>query len=226
MKLCMFTPREMALERGWPGRIEGDRVIQLAAQTLQAFFTGGGSAREHAEYPLAEVDLLAPVMYPPTVRRFEGQTVDFEFANTASIYGPEVEIPFPQGTTSLDVSVGLAAMIGAEGAIDGYTLANTWLAPELPGAKNRDFALSIGPVVVTELERCTLRGSAAGRERQAEATLEPEWAEIVAYAMLNTRLRAGDLLIVDTGPCGLELRAGDVFELAAEEIGVLRNRIA
>ena len=50
LKLCMFSPRDRELERGWPGRIEGDRVIQLAAQTLQAFFTGGGQAREHAEY--------------------------------------------------------------------------------------------------------------------------------------------------------------------------------
>ena len=56
MKLCMFSPRT-ALERGWPGRIEGDRVIQLAAQTLQSFFTGGGRAREHAEYPLDDVEL-------------------------------------------------------------------------------------------------------------------------------------------------------------------------
>ena len=66
----MFTPRELALERGWPGRIEGDRVIQLAAQTLQSFFTGGGSAREHAEYALADVDLRPPVLRPPTVRDF------------------------------------------------------------------------------------------------------------------------------------------------------------
>ena len=35
----MFTPRELQLERGWPGIIEGDTVVQLAAQTLQAFFT-------------------------------------------------------------------------------------------------------------------------------------------------------------------------------------------
>jgi hypothetical protein len=45
----MFTPKALALERGWPGRIEGDRVIQLAAQTIQSYFTGGGVAREHAE---------------------------------------------------------------------------------------------------------------------------------------------------------------------------------
>ena len=55
----MFTPRDLALERGWPGRIEGDRVIQLAAQTLQSFFTGGGTAREHAEYALADAHARA-----------------------------------------------------------------------------------------------------------------------------------------------------------------------
>ena len=69
MKLCMFTPVEHEV-RGWPGRVEGDRVIQLAAQTLEAFFTGGGRAREHAEYPLAEVRFLAPVRRPPSVRDF------------------------------------------------------------------------------------------------------------------------------------------------------------
>src|SRR2546430_8155934 len=66
----MFTPRELALVRGWPGRIEGDKVVQLAAQTLQSFFTGGGNAREHAEFSLADVDLRAPVLHPPTVRDF------------------------------------------------------------------------------------------------------------------------------------------------------------
>ena len=57
MRLCMFTPRELALERGWPGRIEGDWVVQLAAQTLEAFFSGGGKAREHNVYPLEDVAL-------------------------------------------------------------------------------------------------------------------------------------------------------------------------
>src|SRR3954471_5902789 len=56
MKLCMFTPRELQLERGWPGVVEGDTVIQLAAQTLQSFFTGGGAARRHAEDDLADLD--------------------------------------------------------------------------------------------------------------------------------------------------------------------------
>src|SRR6185503_15259355 len=70
MKLCMFSPKGQDLRRGWPGRVEGDRVVQLAAQTLQSFFSGGGSAREHAEYPLDEVDLRPPVLHPPAVRDF------------------------------------------------------------------------------------------------------------------------------------------------------------
>ena len=50
MKLCMFHPVDTPMERGWVGRIEGDEVVHLAAQTLQHLFTGGGSARDHARY--------------------------------------------------------------------------------------------------------------------------------------------------------------------------------
>ena len=69
----MFSPGRQELERGWPGRIDGDTVVQLAAQTLQSFFTGGGGAREHAEYPLDDVLLRAPVLEPPAVRVFDGR---------------------------------------------------------------------------------------------------------------------------------------------------------
>src|SRR5476651_1699781 len=131
MKFCMFSPKGEDLPRGWPGRIDDDRVVQLAAQTLQAFFTGGGNAREHAEYALAEVDLRPPVIHPPTVRRFNEGSLDFEFLNTASIYGPEDEITFPTGATTIDSSAGIAALVGAEGEIGGYTLANIFVAPAL-----------------------------------------------------------------------------------------------
>ena len=125
VKLCMFTPRELALERGWPGRIEGDRVIQLAAQTLQSFFTGGGEAREHAEYALADVELRPPVLYPPAVRdfmafeehvanarRLRGGEVPkewyevpvFYFSNPSAIYGQDATVPYPDGTRSSTTS--------------------------------------------------------------------------------------------------------------------------
>jgi fumarylacetoacetate (FAA) hydrolase len=179
MKLCMFTPRELALERGWPGRIDGDRVIQLAAQTLQSFFTGGGEAREHAEYALADVDLRPPVLHPPSVRDFmafeqhvanarahRGQDVPkewyevpvFYFSNPAAIYGPEEPVPYPEGTQELDYELEAAAIIGVDGAIAGFTVMNDWSARDvqrqemrvgLGPAKGKDFATSFGPVVVT-----------------------------------------------------------------------------
>ena len=67
MRLCMFHPVGHPLERGWVGRVDGDRVLQLAAQTLQSFFTGGGTAREHAEYPL-EGGRAPRAGAPPAVR--------------------------------------------------------------------------------------------------------------------------------------------------------------
>ena len=94
----MFTPADAELERGWPGRIEGDTVVQLAAQTLQSFFTGGSAAREHAEYPLDDVILRAPVLEPPAVRLFDDAS-SFTFANPAAIRSPGA-LHHPAGGTA------------------------------------------------------------------------------------------------------------------------------
>jgi fumarylacetoacetate (FAA) hydrolase len=224
----MFTPKDRDLERGWPGRIEGDRVVQLAAQTLQAFFSGGGKAREHALYPLAEVRLRPPVLHPPSVRTFS-RGLDFYFSNPASIYGPDDEIPYPEGADELEYELGGAAIIAATGAIAGFTLVNHWRARGLPGPKSRDFATSLGPVVVTPDEYDGSGGPLAARvngDQQWRGTLEPpgSWEELRAYAARNTRLVPGDVLsfaIARGGP----VRRGDLVELEADAIGVLRNTI-
>ena len=193
MTLCMFSPADQDLERGWPGRIEGDAVVQLAAQTLQSFFTGGSSAREHAEYPLADVLLRAPVLEPPAVRLFEDAS-SFSFANPAAIRSPGAFVTRPDGR--LDVVTRRGGVIGLDGAIGGWTGLAEWRAPELAPPKDRDFALVLGPVVETEL--------ADGFE----------WEAARALAELNTRLRPGDLLAgpvralhedVASGPLELEI---------------------
>ena len=266
----MFTPRELALERGWPGRIEGDRVIQLAAQTLQSFFTGGGDAREHAEYALADVDLRPPVLHPPSVRDFmafeqhvanaralRGQPVPqewyeipvFYFSNPAAIFGPEDDVPYPEGTQELDYELEVAAMIGADGAIGGFTVMNDWSARDvqraemrvgLGPAKGKDFATSFGPVVVTPDEfdgaagEMVARVNGVERSRGALADMFWSWDELLQQAARNTVLRPGDLVgsgtvgggsILEHGD-GRWLQRGDVVELEIEGIGVLRNRIA
>jgi hypothetical protein len=175
MKLCMFSPSGHELERGWPGRIDGERVIQLAAQTLQAFFTGGGQAREHAEYPLADVVFRAPVLHPPSVRIFD-DAGDFAFANPAAIKAVD-EDPGVPGAEPVER---VAAIIGADGKIGGFTPFVEWVARHLHGAKRRDFALTLGPVVTTPDE-----GAPPG----------VDWDVLVAHAALHTTLFPGDLIV-------------------------------
>ena len=200
----MFSPVELDLERGWPGRIDGDRVIQLAAQTLQSFFTGGGGAREHAEYPLDGVRLRAPVLHPPSVRIFD-EDGDFRFANPAAIVGPEDTVRLPEGVDAIEPVLRLAAVIGGDGAIGGHTLMNDWVAPGLAGAKAHDFAISLGPVVVTNLDE--------------------DWDDLVGVAARNTRLLPGDV-IAAPGEARELVSAGDVVELSLPPFGTLRNAVA
>jgi hypothetical protein len=171
----MFSPRGQELERGWPGRIEGETVIQLAAQTLQAFFTGGGTAREHAEYPVADVVFRPPVLHPPSVRIFD-DAGDFAFANPAAIKA-DGEGPGVPGAEPVER---VAGILGAGGAIGGFTPLVEWVAPQLHGAKQRDFALTLGPVVTTPDE-----GAPPG----------VDWERLVAHAAENTALYPGDLIV-------------------------------
>jgi fumarylacetoacetate (FAA) hydrolase len=227
MRLCMFSPRHAGLKRGWPGRIEGDRVIQLAAQTLQSYFSGGGKAREHAEFALDDVVLRPPVLHPPSVRNFEG--LEFRFSNPASIYGPEDEIPCPEDTDGLLYGLQIAAVIGGKGAIGGVTIMNDWRARELTPAKDTDFATSIGPVVVTldELgDAMVVRINGEEAERRSLGESAESWEEILGRAAQNTRLMPGDLIGVGKAGSKRKLEPGDVVELEVEGIGVLRNAIS
>jgi 2-keto-4-pentenoate hydratase/2-oxohepta-3-ene-1,7-dioic acid hydratase in catechol pathway len=203
----MFSPRGRHLERGWPGRIEGDHVIQLAAQTLQSFFSGGGQAREHAGCALADVELRAPVLHPPSVRIFDRD--DFVFANPAAIHGPEDVIRSPDASGPLAYELRPAAVIGAEQRVGGVTLLNVLTAPALPGAKARDFALVLGPIVVTPDEDVP--------------SVRVDWDRVVAHAARNTHLVPGDVIAADPLATG---SADGVVELAVDGIGTLRNRIA
>src|SRR5690242_17025084 len=245
MKLCMFTPKDLALERGWPGVIEGDVVHQLAAQTLQSFFTGGGKARRHAEYPLAEVDLRPPVLHPPSVRDFyafeqhvktarasRGLEVPpewyeipvFYFSNPAAIYGPEDEIPYPPDTKELDYELEVAAVVGADGKLGGYTIMNDWSARDLQRAemrvglgpaKGKDFATSLGPVLVTPDEFDGSEGEMIARvngEERSRGNLSAmfhSWATLLAQAGRNTILAPGDVIGSGTVGTGCILEHGD-----------------
>ena len=203
----MFSPRERELDRGWPGRIDGDRVVQLAAQTLESFFTGGGTAREHDEHALADVVLHAPVLRPPSIRVFADERTFF-FGNTASIFGPDVFVPWPSGARSVEARWCVGAVVGAEGAIGGFTLVNDWRC-DLPPPKDADFGFTLGPWIATEDE------------------YEPEfaWSEALGHAARNTHLRAGEILV--SPPLHVEpVRRGAEVAFEHGALGTLCNIVA
>lgn len=149
----------------------------------------------------------------------------------------------------------------ADSYIAGFTILNDWSARDiqrremkvgLGPAKGKDFATSIGPSLVTpdELEEHVLpdrsRGkrydlamtaTVNGREYSRGNCRDMHWtfAELVAHASKNTRLRAGDLIgsgTVGTGcivefPAGTYpwLEPGDEVTLTIERLGSLTNRV-
>jgi hypothetical protein len=205
----MFHPDGHAMERGWVGRIDGEHVVHLAAQTLQSFFLGGGHAREHAVYPLDGVRLLAPVLHPPTVRVFE-RPKEFAFANASAVASPGAAVAVPAGASAIEAWLRPAAVVGAEEAVGGYTLLLEVRAIGLTMPKDRDFALVLGPTLVTP------------EEWQPPGF---DWDEALAYAHANTVLRAGDIL---AGPAVDRVAAGSgrSVALALEPLGALAAAIS
>lgn len=222
---------------------------------------------EHVEAMTMSADGVGNV--PP--EWYEAPT--FYFTNPLSVLGPEA-IVSPPVTNRLDFELEVAAVIGGPGganldaqggaaAIFGYTIMNDWSARDLQGremavrlgpAKGKDFALSLGPWIVTadELEdRIDPDGFLAIR---AEAWLNGElvgedlvanmgwtFGELVSYASRNSRVVPGDVLgsgTVGNGGCLAELWArrpdsapaplteGDEVRLVVESLGELRNTVS
>ena len=264
MRLCTF---EVA-GRDAPGRIEGDRVVELAGPSLVAWLVDGGE--EVGEHALGDVRLRAPVPNPPSVRDFYAferhvataraqrglemapewyQLPVFYFSNPAAVRGPDDEIRFPPESSAWDYELEAAVVVDGEGGIAGFTVLNDWSARDLQKmemavglgpAKGKDFATSIGPVLVTRDELGDLqlemvaRVNGEERSRGNLGDMHWSWDELVAHAARNTALQAGDVLgsgTVGSG-CILEhgdgrwLQSGDVVELEIEGIGVLRNTVA
>jgi hypothetical protein len=215
----MFHPTEMPLERGWVGRIEGDEVVHLASQTLQHLFTGGGTARDHARYRLADVELLSPLPSPPSVRVFDGGG-SFEFANPAAVVGPGAGVA-PPGSSRIAVDAGLAGLVGLEAVVAVCPVARL-RATALPPPKDRDFALVLGPWFTTTDEApktpvVHVTGDGFGSEGETPAF---DWDAARRYAAENTQLRVGDLLIAPAATV-VDVPPAAAVSVDVEELGEL-----
>jgi 2-keto-4-pentenoate hydratase/2-oxohepta-3-ene-1,7-dioic acid hydratase in catechol pathway len=220
-------------------------------------------------------DFYAFEAHVATARRSRGLEVDpdwyelpvFYFTNPAAVLGPD-DVVAPPDTEELDYELEVAAVIGVECAdldpgdwldvVAGFTIMNDWSARDLQRremaqglgpAKGKDFATSLGPVLVTPdalvrhdgVPHAAMRASVNGSQwSEGElADLHFGWGDLLAHASRATRLRPGDVIgsgTVGTG-CILELglvhgrdrypwlAKGDEVTLTVEGIGSLTNRI-
>jgi fumarylacetoacetate (FAA) hydrolase len=272
MRLVTFRRRGVARV----GRLDGDTVVPLAAPSMVAWLAGEGHDVAGDPVPLSGVELLAPVPDPPSVRdffAFEGHVATgwrlrgaeipsawyeaptFYFSNPASIHGPGEAVVRPAATRMLDFELEIAAVIGADGGIFGFTLLNDWSARDvqrqemtvgLGPAKGKDFATSLGPWIATPDElpyvdgrlhleaTVTVNGAELSRSDASEQHFA--WPELVAHAARDTRLRAGDVLgsgtlnrgcLLELGPLQGDrfLEPGDEVTIAADGLGELATRI-
>jgi len=194
----------------------------------------------------------------------------FYFSNPYATCGPDDDVAIPLDCSEMDYELEVAAVVGRGGAdldaaeaeahIAGYMVMNDWSARDLQRremklsmgpVKGKDFATSLGPVLVTpdELEphrrdkafdlQMVARVNGEEWSRASLATINYSFGEMLAWASRNTRVEPGD--VIGSGTCGtgciLELalvhgnerypwlKPGDVVELEVEQLGVLRNRV-
>ena len=271
----LITFRDPAGERR-VGRLEGERVAVLAAPSMIDWLSGEGHEEAGAQHPLADVELLAPVPEPPSVRDFfayeehvatgaklrGGEIPEawyeipvFYFSNPASIHGPGEPVRKPPLTSLLDFELEIAAVIGAGGEVAGFTLFNDWSARDLQRqemtvglgpAKGKDFAISLGPWLVTPDElpyrdgrlELTATVTVNGEEITRTDAREKHWSwpELVAHSARDTRLRPGDVIgsgtlnrgcLLELGPLEGDrfLEPGDTVTIAAEGLGELTSPV-
>jgi fumarylacetoacetate (FAA) hydrolase len=258
------------------GRLDGERVVELRARSMLAWLRGEGHEETGRDHALSDVTLRAPVPDPPSVRDFfayEGHVATgwrlrggeipaewyefpvFYFSNAASIHGPGQPVRRPAATQLMDFELEIAAVVGADGEVAGFTLFNDWSARDvqrremavgLGPAKGKDFAISLGPWLVTPDElpyedgRLTLEARVeVNGELLSHSPAQAQhwsWPQMLAHAARDTHLRPGDVIGSGTldGGCLLELgplagdrflEPGDVVALEADGLGRLETPV-
>jgi fumarylacetoacetate (FAA) hydrolase len=194
----------------------------------------------------------------------------FYFTNPAAVLGPGDPVAAPPRSAELDYELEVACVLGrggrdlrledADRVVAGFTVMNDWsardvqrreMALSLGPAKGKDFATSLGPVLVTaaefapgglrEVPSAVMTARVNGVE-WSRADLDGLWwsfAEMLAYASEAAPVRAGDVLGSGTSGTGciLELslvhgaerypylQPGDEVELEVAGLGVLPSRV-
>lgn len=246
------------------GEVRGEQVVAYADEhfsVLDRLRDSGAPAADGTSFALSEVTLLAPVPEPRAIFGIGLNYADHiaETGGTApetplvftklpaSVVAPSASVPCPAVVKRLDYEGELAVVMGADGQIGGYAVADDLTARDLQGreaqwtrAKGADGFCPYGPWITTADEvpdphALWLRTWVNGELRQDSSTsnLIFEIPELVAFISETCTLSPGDLILTGT-PSGVGmgldppcfLGPGDTVRIEIEQLGSIEHTIA
>ena len=262
MRLTTFLPPGSDTPRA--GQVRGDEVVSFVMKretVLERLRTNDHDPAIGDAYPLADVTLLAPV---PRPRAIFG--IGLNYAAHAAEQGedvPEFPIVFmklpsssappnspvtcPPVVKRLDYEGELAVVMGADGAIAGYAVADDVSArdlqrrePQWTRAKGADGFCPWGPWITTadavpDPQNLRIRTHVNGELRQDSSTSDLVFGpqQLVDFISQTCTLEPGDLILTGT-PSGVGmsldprqfLASGDVVRIEIESLGAIEHAIA
>ena len=259
MKLATYLPP--GASEPVAGEVRGDEVVAFAHGTvLDRLASGDRTPADGPAHPLAEVTLLAPVPQP---RAIFG--IGLNYAAHAAETGaelPEAPMVFlklpsssvpgggpvrcPAVVKRLDYEVELAVVMGSDGEIAGYAVADDVSARDLQKreprwvrAKGFDTSCPWGPWITTadevpDPEGLRISSQVNGETRQDSTTADLVFGPraLVDFIAETCTLAPGDLILTGT-PQGVGqamdpprfLEAGDVVRCEIEGLGAIEHPI-
>jgi acylpyruvate hydrolase len=257
----LVTFRVPDREQPLAGEVREDRVFAFGGDLAVVDVLGGATPSTTGQsWSLDEVQLLAPVPAPGTV-----YAIGMNYASHVAEMGnqpPEAPVVFvkvrgavappggpilcPEVVRRLDYEGELTIVMGAEGEIAGYCIADDVTGRDLQGrepqwtrAKGADTFCPYGPWITTADEvpdpgDLRLRTWVNGELRQDSSTSDLIFGcqELVRFISQTCTLLPGDLILTGT-PNGVGmaqdppqfLRSGDVVRIEIERLGSIEHAV-
>jgi acylpyruvate hydrolase len=260
VRLATFLAPDDATPRA--GEVRGDHVVAYPSGTtvIDCLLAEAQAPNGQGDWPLENVTLLAPIPLPPAIFGIglnyaahaketgaelpEAPIVFMKLPTSAA--PPGAPVPVPAVVRRLDYEGELAVVIGANGKVGGYAVADDVTArdlqrrePQWTRAKGPDGFCPYGPWITTADEvpdphALSLRTWVNGELRQDSNTSDlifkvPELVDCISEVH---RMAPGELILTGTpsgvgasmDPPGL-LTTGDVVRIEIERLGWIEHPI-
>jgi acylpyruvate hydrolase len=243
------------------GEVRGDQIVAFQTGTVADRLAEHEIAPASGEpFALADVTLQAPVPHPRAIfgvglnYREHARETGMELPERPLIFmklpsssvAPGGPVRCPQVIRRLDYECELAVVMGPEGRIAGYAVADDVSGRDLQKRENQwtrakgfDTSCPWGPWIttadeVTEPGNLRLTSHVNGELRQDSTTADLIFSpqEVVDFLMETCTLEPGDLILTGT-PSGVGmsmdppryLADGDVVRIEVESLGVIEHRV-